>query len=405
MPLPMADAPRLSTRAHRGIALLLICLFAVAVSTCYTNHGPLLGLITEEFGLSSAEAGTIATAFFIGGAISMVPGGMLADRLGARRLVTGGFLLAALANLGQGLSVPGYEALLAWRFLGGLGAGVAFSAGAAYTRSIFEERGAHLAQGLYGASFLAGSGSTLLFMPVLAGDAGDWRTAFVIAGAGVAAAWAAWAVFAPPGPGAVPAHDLGLTSPMRRRNTWLLALCHSCGFGMAMVLGTWVTTYLVRGFALPLAQAGALGSLVLAMGIAGRSLGGVVLERGVPPVGLIRGALGLAAAGFVVMALPAGSLPLALGGILVTGLGVGLPYAAVFNGAAVSVPESPAAAQALVGWGGTLTAILGPPVVGAILDLTGDFSGGFVVLAAFVAGVLAVTAFLRPLSFGARRLA
>lgn len=404
MPLPVSDLPRpgVSPRERR-LALLLVCLFAVAVSTAYTNHGPLLGLIQAELGLSSADAGAIATAFFLGGGVTMFPGGLLADRLGARRLLIGGFLVAALANIGQGLLAPGFGPLLAWRFVGGMGAGAAFAAGAAYTRGIFEGRGAHLAQGLYGASFLLGSGSTLLFMPLLAGESGDWRTAFVLAGIGVTAVWAAWALLAPPGPGAVPAHDLGVTVSLRRRNTWLLALCHSCGFGMAMVLGTWVTTYLVRGFALPLAQAGALGSLVLAMGIAGRSLGGVILERGVPPARLIRGALTLTVAGFVVMALP-GSLPVALGGILVTGLGVGLPYAAVFNGAAVSVPESPAAAQALVGWGGTLTAVVGPPVVGALLDTTGSFAAGYLVLAAFVLVVLASTRLLRPIAFEPRRL-
>ena len=83
-------------------------------------------------------------------------------------------------------------------------------------------------------------------------------------------------------------------------------------------------------------------------------------------------------------------------GGVATGLGVGLPYAAVFNGAAASVPRSPASAQAIVGWGGLLTAVVGPPLVGTLLDATGDFTAGFLAFAAIVLAVLALTRLIRP---------
>ncbi|HET7677379.1 MAG TPA: MFS transporter [Candidatus Limnocylindrales bacterium] len=378
-------------------ALVLICLFAVAVSTLYTNHGPVLGLIRAEFGLSAADAGALATAFFGGAAVVMLFGGLTADRLGPRRIVTLGFAVAALSNLLLPLFSPSYPALLAWRFIGGMGGGFAFAAGAAYTRGVFEGRGRHFAQGLYGASFLLGSGAPLVFMPLLAGADGDWRRAYLVAGLGVVLAWLAWWRLAPPcllgSTGTA-----SLAPAFRAPNSWLLALCHMCGFGMAMVLGTWVTTYLADDFALSLGTAGALGSLVLVTGIAGRSLGGAILERGVPPLRLIRIALALAAGGMAVLAV-APSLLVALAAVLTAGIGVGLPYAAVFNGAAASVPESPATAQAVVGWGGTMTAVVAPPIVGALLDLTGDFAAGFAVLAAFVLVVLAATSLLRPFAF------
>jgi cyanate permease len=95
----------------------------------------------------------------------------------------------------------------------------------------------------------------------------------------------------------------------------------------------------------------------------------------------------------------AGQLTLAMVGLVATGLGVGLPYAAVFNGAAASVPASPASAQAFVGWGGILTAIVGPPLVGKLLDTTGGFTGGFLAIAAFTCLVLFATLAMRPFSF------
>ena len=113
------------------------------------------------------------------------------------------------------------------------------------------------------------------------------------------------------------------------------------------------------------------------------------------PVGLIRAGLGLAIVGLATLAL-APALPVAIVGLVVTGLGVGLPYAAVFNGAAASVPRSPASAQAIVGWGGLLTAVFGPPLVGTLLDATGDFAAGFLAFAAIVLAVLALTLLIRP---------
>jgi MFS family permease len=386
-----------STDARR--ALVLICAFAVAVSTNYTNHGPVLGLISGQFGLDAAASGAVATAFFLGSAILMLVGGTVADRRGARPAVTVGFLVTCISTVGCGLLSPTYPALLAWRFVGGLGGGFAFAAGAAYTRGVFAGRGQHLAQGLYGASFLAGSAITLIYMPLLAGADGDWRRAYAISGVAILGVWVAWWRTAPEGPPPSPAGDAaGLGPALRTRNSWLLALCHMCGFGLAMVMGTWVVTYVARGFGIALAVAGALGSVVLVVGIVARSSGGVILERGVPPIRLIRLGLTLAVVGLATMAL-AGNLGVAMLGLVATGLGVGLPYAAVFNGAAASVPSSPASAQAFVGWGGVMTAIVGPPLVGELLDTTGGFAGGFLAVAGFAAVVLVATFALRPFSF------
>jgi nitrate/nitrite transporter NarK len=383
--------------SSRRRALLLICAVAVAVATNYTIQGPVLGFIRAEYALSSADAGTIATAFFAGAAITMLAGGAIADRIGTRPAVTLGFLIVAIGNLGTGLLAPTFPALLGWRVLGGLGSGFGFAAGASYTRSIFDDRGRHLAQGLYGASFLLGSGITLAYVPILAGSSGDWRLAFTLSGLAVTVVWVVWTLLAPGEPRVAAASGAraALVVALQERNTWLLALCHMCGFGMAIVLGTWVTLYLADAFGLPIAAAGAMGSLTLVTGIVARASGGVILEGGMRPVWLIRAGLALAVVGLATMALAPG-VPVAIVGLVLAGLGVGFPYAAVFNGAAASVRASPASAQAVVGWGGLLTAIFGPPLVGILLDATGNFAAGFLALGAIVAAVLVLTALIRP---------
>lgn len=383
--------------SSRRRAVLLVCAVAVAIATNYTIQGPVLGLIRAEFRLSSADAGAVATALFLGAASTMLVGGAVADRIGARPTVTLGFLLVAIGNVGAGMLVPSFPALLGWRVLGGLGIGFAFPAGASYTRAIFEDRGRHLAQGLYGAAFLLGSGITLAYIPVLAGPSGNWRLAFTLSAIPVAVVWFAWAFLAPReprGPAPIGART-ALAAALRERNTTLLALCHMCGFGLAIVIGTWVTLYLTEAFALPITAAGLIGSLTIFTGIAGRTLGGVMLESGVAPVRVIRAGLALAAVGLTMMAL-APALPIAIVALVLANLGVGIPYAAVFNGAAASARSSPASAQAIVGWGGLLTAVFGPPLVGTLLDSTGNFAAGFLCFAAIVVAVLFMTALIRP---------
>ena len=388
--------------SSRRRALLLSCAVAVAVATNYTIQGPVLGFIEAEFGLSAAGAGIIATAFFGASAITMLAGGAIADRIGTRLAVTLGFLLVAIGNLGAGLLAPTFPTLLAWRVLGGLGSGFGFAAGASYTRSIFEDRGRHLAQGLYGASFLLGSGITLAYIPILAGPAGDWRLAFTLSALAVTAVWAAWVLLAPGEPSA-PAASGGraaLVVALRERNTWLLASCHMCGFGMAIVIGTWVTLYLADAFGEPLAAAGLIGSLTLVTGILARASGGVILERAVDPVRLIRTGLALAIVGITMLAF-APNLPIAIAALVVTGVGVGLPYAAVFNGAAASARSSPASAQAIVGMGGLVTAIFGGPLVGLLFDATGAFAISFLALVAIIVAVLILTVLIRPFDLAA----
>jgi len=388
--------------SSRRRALLLICAVAVAVGTSYTIQGPALGFIRAEFALSSADAGMIATAFFVGSAATMLAGGAIADRIGPRPAVTLGFLLVTIGGLGAGLLAPTFPALLGWRILGGLGSGFGFAAGAAYTSSIYDERGRHLAQGLYGASFLLGSGITLMYIPLLAGPSGDWRLAFTLSALAVAGVWVAWTVLAPGEPRVRTASRAraAFAGALRHRNTWLLALCHMCGFGMAIVVGTWVTLYLANAFELPIAAAGLIGSLTLVTGIVSRTSGGAILEGGMKPMRLIRAGLALAIVGLAMLAL-APALPVAILGLVVTGLGVGLPYAGVFNGAAASAPSSPASAQAIVGWGGLLTAVFGPPLFGTLLDATGTFTAGFLVFAAIVLAALGLTWLIRPFDLAA----
>jgi nitrate/nitrite transporter NarK len=386
-PHETASAP--SGAGWRAIALL--CLSVVGPASNYTNHGPLIPLVSADLGLTPTEAGLLSTAFFFGILVTALPVGHWIDRRGGKPVLLAGYGLVVAGNLAfAGLDTFG--GLLLAKLAAGLGAGACFSAGLSYTRVMAPAGRRFFAQGLFGGTYLMVSGSTVYLMPALAEPIG-WRGAFFLTGLVIGAIGVVFALFAPRDPGiATPG---GVFYAMRSRDAWILCCVHMCGFGLAMVVATWAAVYLIHDHGLPLQQASLLGSLVLLGGILWRPLGGALVDRHVLrsrrliQLSLL---LGVGALGWLTTG--QGGLLGGVVGLLLVGVATGLPYAAVFNAAALSVPESPASAAALVGWAGAILVLVGPPVVGALLQQTGSFAAGFGVLGAFVLATLATTRWL-----------
>jgi nitrate/nitrite transporter NarK len=357
----------------------------------YTNHGPLIPLISADLDLTPAQAGLLSTAFFLGILLTALPAGHWIDRYGGKPVIALGYALVVGGNLGVA-AADGLGALLLAKLAAGLGAGACFSAGLSYTRVMAPPGRRFFAQGLFGGTYLLVSGSSVYVMPALALPLG-WRGAFLLTGGAIAAIWIAFTLLAPRDPGVSTLG--GVYYAVRSRDAWILSFVHMCGFGLAMVVATWAAVYLVHDHGLPLQQASLLGSLVLLGGIFWRPLGGALVDRHVVRSRrLIQVSLVLAMAALGWLAIGWGGLPSGVGGLLLVGLATGLPYAAVFNAAARSVPESPASAAALVGWAGAFLVLLGPPVVGALLHATGSFAAGYLALALFVLATLASTRWL-----------
>src|ERR1700726_2610268 len=121
------------TRAQERSSLLVLrmgalFLTAVAISANFTNYGPLIPVLHSELHINDGQAGLFSTLLYSGIACSYLPGGILADRYGGRRVLMGSLLLVGLG----GCLLPLY-ASLPWmvlcRLCIGLGAGAAIVAG------------------------------------------------------------------------------------------------------------------------------------------------------------------------------------------------------------------------------------------------------------------------------------
>jgi predicted MFS family arabinose efflux permease len=372
-------------------AVALLTLSAVAFGFTYSDHAPLIPLVSAEFRLDDLGAGLLSTALFIAYMFTTLITTGLAERRGPKRMVGAGLAVSAVGTIAFA-AAPTYAVAIAAKAIQGVGSALAFVAAARYLAGLYGDRRNHFALGLYGGGFPLGSALALLAMPPLASALGGWRGAFwaeaLFVGASAALWWRAPSVPRIARPGTI-------RDALRCPNCWWTSLQHAAGFGMAIASGTWITVYLLREFRLPLELSGLLGSLLLVLAVLARPLGGLLLAREHMPTRRVMRIGDLAiVAGVVLLAIPDRPLAVALGGAVLVGLGVGLPYSAVFNTAAASLPAAPGAAQGLAAIGGTAGVMIGAPAMGYAVQTYGFWAAWlFVGLVSVIA--LVGTAFMR----------
>ena len=379
-----------ATSREASLALVLACAAGFAFSVNYTNHAPLVPLLQAQFMFSKTLAGLLTSGIFLTHALMQVPGGHLADRFGGKRVVLIALALVAVGNAGLALSTS-YAQLLAWKIIVGFGTGTSFVASAKYLTAQTPPARLARAQGLYGASILAGSGFIIFAIPRIAAQVG-WSGAFWSTVSVAIMAFVAWLAFAPAGRSVShpPSH---LMEMLTHGQLWLLGLVQMASFGLVIVVGAWVTVLLTTNLELAPKSAGAVGSLVLLLGIVSRPLGGRLVGRiGVRP--LVSLSLALNAAACLAMATAPRSFAIAIGAVVVLGVGCGLPYAALFTRAAALFPGRAGAAMGLVNMLGIVMILVGAPLVGRIADVTQTYTASFVALGAFSVVILLTSQFI-----------
>jgi nitrate/nitrite transporter NarK len=244
---------------------------------------------------------------------------------------------------------------------------------------------------MYGGSTQVGSGLALLITPHLLPLFG-WRGSFLFWGILSGSALLVW-LFVNDGQETHGATQVNVATGIRSRAVWSLGLSHLGTFGLGNAIAAWLTVYLVDQYNLPLTLAATFSSAALLSGMFFRPLGGILLARqiiGAIPllrVGTIMGFIGVA-----FLSLPLRFPPLAIMGIALIAIGATIPYTSVFNSAANLRTVGKGVAQGLVSAMSSPTVIIGPPLIGFLLDHTGSFTYAFSSILLF--GMVAVGASL-----------
>jgi MFS family permease len=363
-----------------------------------------------ELGLDNAQMGDIFSAFVLGYVLFEIPGGWLADRFGARTLLTRIVLWWSAFTALTGLAWS-YGSLLAVRFLFGCGEAGAFpgSASAISRWFPFAERGRAQAVIMVG-SRLGGAFAPMLVIAVM-GVTG-WRPVFwIFAGLGVvwAALWQNWYRDTPEEHPAVTQQELEAIRAgrvrvartqadwgalLRSRNVWMLCLMYSgYTWGLYFYL-TWLPTYLQEGRGIDWNLVGYAAAAPFLVAAAANYFGGWLTDRlsrtlplrwarrGPALAGLLLAAVFIAIAAkaqsntvaLTALALSFGCSDLILPICWATCLDVGREQAGLVSGTMNSL--------------GQVGAVLAPMVIGRLVESTGSWelplliSAGYYVLSA-----------------------
>jgi MFS family permease len=344
--------------------------------------------MSQELGLDKIQMGEVFSAFILGYVLFEIPGGWLADRFGARALLTRIVLWWSVFTALTGAAWS-YTSLLAVRFLFGCGEAGAFPGSASALSRWFprSERGKAQAVIMVG-SRLGGALAPGLVIALMA--AIGWRAVypvFAVLGLVWAVVWTAWFRDSPEQhPAVSPAereHILATRGPLshgaavpwarliRDRNIWALCGMYSgYTYGLYFYL-TWLPTYLQESRGVAESQLGFYAGLPWLVASGSNVLGGWLTDRlsrsirlrwarRLPAMmGLLLAALFLVLAALlenntwamVALALSFGSSDLILAICWATCLDIGRQYAGTVSGTMNSLGQiGGVMAPVLVGW-------------------------------------------------------
>jgi NNP family nitrate/nitrite transporter-like MFS transporter len=369
-----SPGPTLASRSDGGGRVLVLStvsftlLFAV-----WLMFGVLAVPIKAELHLTKIQFSWLAATAVLSGSLFRLPFGILADRVGGRRVFVALLLWTAVPTF-LVARAESYGALLGYALLFGV-AGNAFSAGIAWNAAWADRQKQGFALGVFGAGNV-GASVTKLFGPALislvpaAGIAGGlipggWRSVPVVyCILLVVCAFLLWSTS--PAPDRMPGSHRTLGSmfaPLAQPRVWRFGLYYVVVFGAYVALSLWLPNYYVSVFHLSLARAALLTAFFIFPASLLRPLGGWLSDRFGPRV-VTYAVFILMLATSVILSMPRSVLDLRLPFFVlcVEGLGVGMGVgkASVYKYVPEYFPRDIGAAGGLVGSLGALGGFLLP---------------------------------------------
>lgn len=262
-----------------SLPLIFVACFlaSVAVNAYAIAPASILPLLIERFGITKSTAGVAISATVFGFAVVQLPSGFLMDRYDNRHLAMVGSIIFAPAAI-AGVFAPTYTLFLVGRFVAGLAAGLLFVLGTNIVGHLFAGVRQGLIVTLYVASAPVGFAVSQFAGPLLAARFG-WEASLAIYAFMALVALALFVVaWSTPIRTGEPLTLPEFKQAVRNRSVLLVAVSAFCSYMFYIFFNSWMPTYATEYLPLTLSEAGAITSLLPAVGLVARPAGGWVSD-------------------------------------------------------------------------------------------------------------------------------
>ena len=370
--------------AYRWIILGLGTFCILTFGVIFQSIPPLIGILVEALNISYAQAGALMGLFIFPGIFLSIPGGMLTDRFGPRKVGVASLLCLTLGTAIVAIS-SSYGIIAFGRLVAGVGATVLIVVAPKIVASWFYDREIGLAMGIFNISMPLGTILSLNFMGAIAFRL-NWQAAIWVSFAVGAATLCLFLLLyrSKSTGGEVKPEPAGLVTAVKKAggSAWLVGLSWGLFNAGLISFFTYAPDYFIsRGESI--VRAGLLASYPM--------WGSIVLA---PVVGMLIDRLGHK---WVFVAVGCGGSALLLylipelnhhAAILSISIGifVAILTPAIFSLPAELLPESVMGfGFGILGTGAGIGMAVGPYIVGSLRDATGDYLWSFAVMAIFPA--------------------
>jgi NNP family nitrate/nitrite transporter-like MFS transporter len=338
--------------------------------------GPLGVAIASDLGLSPAQQGLMVATPVLAGALLRIPAGILVDHVKPRRaglicqlLVIFGLLAAWMAG------VDSFGGVLLLALVLGV-AGAAFAVALPLASRWYPPRYQGTALGIAGAGN-SGTALAALFAPALA-IAFGWRNVIGLAVLPLLVALVVYVLLARDSPKNPPPKPAGAYfAPLKSADAWWFMFFYSVSFGGFSGLSSSLTIFFNDQYGLPPVTAGYLTAACVFAGSLVRPFGGALADR----VGGIRSLMLMYCVAAAALFVLGTSLPTALSALsvlVVAMVAMGMANGAVFQLVPQRFREEIGVMTGLVGMAGGVGGFLLASSLGFARQLSGEYSGGFI---------------------------
>ncbi len=262
-----------------GLAIYSIVFSRAIYALNWYNIAPAFLLISATFSLRMGLLGILPTVFMLGAGIFQVPAGIISTKIGAKNTAMTGLLLISLFSIFSGLALN-FELLLIFRFVVGIGAAFYFAPIIPILNRLFKGENKGYVMGIYNGAFNFGGGFAILVWAIISYSLG-WRIGLILGGIIGLITTIENIIVIPKDVknDAESGNYSKIKMVLTSKSVWALAIGLSGFWGAYFTAAQFLVTYVESIKHIFPSLAGFMSSMILLMGIAGGPIGGKLSDK------------------------------------------------------------------------------------------------------------------------------